>query len=430
MKILLLAAACTPYLGSEAYFGWSAVKALSADHEIHVITDKRFAPDIARAAEAGLIPARVHFSFAGEPKPWHPNRAWARLQSWGEYSRFVREALTVAKELHAREQFDFAQHVTYATWRVASPLWKLGIPFIYGPIGGYEEMPFRIFPVLSFGGGAFEVLRKISNVVSRLSPEVRRSLQKAAHVFAATRETAALVREVRGSDARISRLLPGFYSPEKVTAYTRFGAEKDLSGPLRLFASGNLGPHKGISIALHALAEVKKEGVHFRYHLGAGGPEIPHLKRLVNQLGLTDQVYFGDTVDAESYQRDLGHTHLYLLPSLRESVGLTMMEAMLARCVPIVADCGGPNFIVTDECGFRIRVTTPARMSREIARTILTLHRDREMIRRMGAAASRRIVEHFTESNYQRTINEVYRQLKAAAGGLELSGPSSPAASH
>ncbi len=280
MKVLVSAIACDPYLGSEHYFGWSAIKCLAQDHELRVIVGSRIRSDLARAEAEGLVPSNVRFVYAGQFKEWHPNPLLARLQEWKEYTHFARDLLTVAHGLQRTEKFDVVHHVTFATWRVATPLWQLGIPFIFGPIGGNEKFPFRLFPVLSPAGAAFELLRKTSNVISRFSPGVCRGICGAAHIFAATTETEQLVKAVRGSGDGISRLLPGFYSAAKVAAFSRFVPDKKVDGPLRIFASGNLGGHKGIGLAMEALARVKKHGVKFCYHLGASGPEVPHLRRL------------------------------------------------------------------------------------------------------------------------------------------------------
>ena len=415
MKVLISAIACNPYLGSESHFGSSAIKTLAREHELFVITTSRDRADLERAAAAGLVPANVRYFYAGKVSPWHPNRMRARLQSWGEYIQFTRDSFLVAQALHRQENFDLVHHLTYATWRIASPMWQLGIPFVLGPIGGYEQFPFRIFPTLSAAGAAFELLRKTSNVVSRCSPAVRRSLRAADRVIASTIETEQLVTTLRGSGENISRLSPGFYTAANVAAYARFVPGKKIDGRLRIFASGHLGGHKGIALALAALVRVKQQGVDFCYHLGADGPELSHLKKLTAKLGLTREVMFGrEGMRREDYQQELGDTHIYLLPSLRESVGLTMMEAMLAGAVPVVADCGGPNFIVTNECGYKIPVTTPSRMAVEIADVILALHRDRQLILQKGRLASERIASHFTEENYHQTINAVYA---SAVGG-------------
>jgi glycosyltransferase involved in cell wall biosynthesis len=153
--------------------------------------------------------------------------------------------------------------------------------------------------------------------------------------------------------------------------------------------------------------------VAFQYHLGSGGPEVPHLKKLAVKLGLTNEIKFSGGMSREDYQRELGDTHIFLLPSMRETVGLTMMEAMLAGAVPIVADNGGPRLTVTEECGYKIAVTTPERMAEQIADVILTIDRDRSLITQKGRAASERIATQYAEENYRRSMNAVYEAVTA-----------------
>ena len=411
MKVLISAVSCNPYLGSEYFVGWAAVRALARDHELWVLTGRRSQPDLERAAAEGRVPANVHFVFAGEFQPWHPNRMRARIQSWREYQHFARASLPVARQLHAQVNFDVAHHVTIVTWRVASPLWQLGIPFVFGPIGGAEQFPARFFPMLSPSATAFELARMGSNVISRLAPRVRRCLQKAAHVFAANAETKRLVTTVRGSQNGVSLLSAAFYSDTQAEGFSRFAPGKNLAGPLRLFAAGIIDGRKGVTLALAALARAKAAGVKFHYRIGATGPEIPHLKKQTMQLGLSTEVEFAENLRGEAYQRELGRTHVFLLPSLRESAGLTMMEAMLAGAVPVVADCGGPGFIVTETCGYKIPVLNREQMVAQLADTIIAIDRNRQIILEKGRAASRRIATEFSEENYRAKVNAVYRSV-------------------
>src|SRR5688572_4965785 len=160
MKALVSAIACNPYLGSENFFGWAAVKCLSREHDLWVITSTRNRPDLERAQRENLIPPNVRFAYAGAVEEWHLNALRARIQSWREYINFSKASLTVAQDLHRNERFDVVHHVTFSTWRVPSPMWRLGIPFVLGPIAGNEPFPFRLFGVLSWVGAAFESVRK------------------------------------------------------------------------------------------------------------------------------------------------------------------------------------------------------------------------------------------------------------------------------
>lgn len=411
MKILISAIACNPYLGSESSGGWSAVTVLARDHDLWVLTGRQNQSDLQRAAAEGLVPANVRFFFAGEFRPWHPKGLRGRLQDWREYLYFSRVILPLARQLHATEKFDLVHHVTIATWRVTSPLWRLGIPFVFGPIGGNEQFPPRLFPILSRSAAGFELLRMLSNTASRFSPSVRACMRHASHILAANSETESLVKRLRGSSEGVSRLTQAFYSAERIQAFTRHATLRDPTGPLRLFAGGYLEGRKGVALAIHALARAKAKGVSFRYRVGDHGPELSHLKKLAQQHGLQEEITFGYLPSAEEYRKELGATHVYLLPSLRDSAGATLMEAMLAGCVPVVAGCGGPGHIVTAECGYKIPVSSCERMIDDLANTIVTLDRDRKIILEKGRAASRRIAADFSEEHYRATLNAVYQSV-------------------
>jgi glycosyltransferase involved in cell wall biosynthesis len=290
-------------------------------------------------------------------------------------------------------------------------LWQLGIPLVFGPVGGNESFPLRFLPILSPTAGAFELARKFSNLKSHFSPGVRACIRRAAHVFAANAETEPLMVQLRGTRAGVSRLLAYYHSENTVRIATQGAQEKSFDGPLRLFAGGSLDGRKGVALALHALARAKAEGVRFRYRYGGKGPEFERIQQLTAQLGLRDEVLVGDSLSGEEYARELRESHIYLLPSLRDSAGITLAEAMLAGCVPIVADCGGPGQIVSEECGYKVPVSSPGKLVEEISKIIVQVDRNREVLREKGPKAVKRIVNHFSEENYRRVVNLVYKAV-------------------
>lgn len=414
MKVLLSSVVCSPYLGSENFVGWNAMHTLARDHELWVIANGRARSEIERATAEGLVPKNVHFTYVGRFAEWHTNRMRARFQDWGEYRNFSKVILATAQQLHREAKFDLVHHVTYATWRVGSPLWKLGIPFVFGPVGGNEKFPPRLLPMLSPVAAAFELLRMGSNVASKLSPSVRACIRNAAHVFAANAETAELARQLRRNDVGVSLLSQVFYSQERMQAYTDHSHQRTFDGPLQLFAGGNLEGRKGVALAFHALAKAKASGVLFRYFVGQHGPEFAHLKKLAARLGLENEINFG-FLPAEEYRKELGTSHIYLLPSLRDAAPATLMDAMLAGCVPVVADCGGPAQIVMEECGYKIPISSRNRFTDALADVIRNLDKNREVLRKKGSAATQRIAANFTEENYRRTVNATYRSVLQSA---------------
>ena len=95
---------------------------------------------------------------------------------------------------------------------------------------------------------------------------------------------------------------------------------------------------KGVSLALRALARVAKQGMDFHYTVAGGGPEVKSLKSLCHKLDLDDKVEFHTGYAGNDYVRALHGSDVYLLPSFREGTPVTLLEAYLAGCYPVVAD--------------------------------------------------------------------------------------------
>jgi len=406
MKILILAIACSPRGGSESAVGWRAVREVARHHDVWVLTHVAERENF--EAAAADVPENVHVIFHGEPNNWHPNRLYARLQSWQFYRRWLAGVPALAADLHAKHRFDITHHVTYVTWRLPSPLSDLDIPFVWGPIGGGEVFPVRLLSLLSAPSAAFELGRIVSNFFSSSSSAVKKCARRASHIFASNHETADVLARLRGTSEGISVLSASFFSNEEMIRL----AEKDLRDPavqpLRLFAGGNLEGRKGIGLALRALKLVADQGIDFEYFIGGFGGELAHLKQLAQSLGLADKIIFSDSLNGREYVEKLQSTHVYLLPSLRDNAPRTLMEAMLAGCVPIVLKCGGPAEIVTPGTGLSYAPTSPKKVVREIADGLITLARDASKLKALGLAARERIRHNYGEAYYLRQVEERY----------------------
>jgi len=407
MKILLSAIACNPVTGSDAYFGWSAARALAALGEVHVLTHGFSRAHISPEDESSL--PGVKFHFLGHPiRRLSRNGLLARVQAWrGCRDWQARLVLPFARELHSRERFDLIHHVTISSWRLASPLWKLGIPLVWGPLGGGEEVPPAFRSLLSPGTRVFERFRAFTSLQAKRSHGLRECARGAAISLAANQETLEVFKQIGCS--RVELLASAFFHRDRIERFRRLLASKVWHGPLRIFSGGNLEGRKGVSLSLRALAILKRDGTPFQYQMGGGGAEATFLKSLGRQLGLgPEDVVFGDVLSGSDYDKALSQSHVYLLPSLRENAGLTMMEAMLAGCVPVVMKLGGPGEIVTEYCGFPIKADQPSDAVKQIALTLQRLHEKREICKNLGEAASERICSHYSESAYLANIKRIY----------------------
>ena len=118
-----------------------------------------------------------------------------REWSWGRSTtalwyavlrRWHRRAYRVARRLHEQLGFDLVHQVTFCGYREPGYLWKLDVPFVWGPIGGTQNYPWRFLPPPALAGPSTRVCRSVvNNLQLRLSRRVRRAARKAAVVLAA-----------------------------------------------------------------------------------------------------------------------------------------------------------------------------------------------------------------------------------------------------
>lgn len=408
MRILITAIACHPEWGSEAKFGWDAAQAISDFAECHVVTQPDSRSGIEQHHAGGE--ARLNFHYFGKHHTCHPNRMVARLQTWLTFVRWQEGLLRYVSKLHANHNFDIVHQVTYATWRVPSPLWKLPIPFVWGPLGGGSSTPGRFYPTLSKSSQRFETLRSLSATVSAIRPAFRACVRKATSVVAAEKETASFLQRYRGSND-VQVLCPAFFSQSQVDWFS--GAE-GKSGvpqtPLSLFGGGNLEGRKGVAMALHAVARLKANGILATYTLGGGGPERTHLEQLASKLGISDAVIFSGGFSGDEYRKQLAQTDIYLLPSLRETAGITMMEAMLAGCYSIVLAGTGAGDIVAKTGGAALQAKDPKEAISKISEQLEWCHFHRQDMAQRAQDAAVKIRALYSKDAYQKVIREIYAE--------------------
>ena len=57
------------------------------------------------------------------------------------YRLWHRRAFRHARLLHAERPFSLVHHVSFCGYREPSNCWKLGVPFVWGPVGGTQPFP-------------------------------------------------------------------------------------------------------------------------------------------------------------------------------------------------------------------------------------------------------------------------------------------------
>ena len=162
LKILISCYACSPLRGSEPGMGWSFVLGLSKHNEVHVIVEKeKWKKDINSFLEK-YPNKNLKFYFISKKRARLLRKIWPPSYYWF-YKKWQQKAFLLAKKLDRTENFDVIHQLNMVGYREPGFLWRMKKPFVWGPIGGTENIPWKLFSLFSFYGKLFYGFRNIIN---------------------------------------------------------------------------------------------------------------------------------------------------------------------------------------------------------------------------------------------------------------------------
>jgi glycosyltransferase involved in cell wall biosynthesis len=155
-------------------------------------------------------------------------------------------------------------------------------------------------------------------------------------------------------------------------------SEHDLKKRLNLqdektiLSVGKLAGHKGTDTLIKAVSILHHQfKTNVKCLLIGGGERIFEYKSLAKRLGIQDAVIFMGRVDSETLLEGYALADIFVLPSLHESFGITLVEA--AACgKPIVSTRVGVAFdiIKENDTGFFCNHSDPDDLAKKIIRVI------------------------------------------------------------
>jgi len=325
-----------------------------------------------------------------------------RATYYAGYRRWLRRAGRLAAKMHTERPFALVHHVSFCGFREPSEGWRLGAPFIWGPLGGTPMFPRAFLGQLDATGAAREVVRNFFNRRQLTSNRrVQRAWNAAAAVLAANREVARDLRAAFGEPAAV-QLETGI---EAVRSTPR--PRRDPGQPLKIIWPGRLRSWKALPLLLHAVAKAPNRDA-FTLRVLGEGPCRGRWERLARRLGLGAHV---EWVGWPEYPGQLEHyewADVMAFTSLRDTSGTGLLEA-LAGGAPIVGvDHQGAADVMTDECAIRIPVTTPESTIAAFRAALVRLAGDGELLHQLSQGAMERAREFSWARQWEQT-REIYR---------------------
>jgi glycosyltransferase involved in cell wall biosynthesis len=407
LRVLLSAFECAPGIGSEPEVGWRwATEIGRLGHTVVVLTWTRDRALLEEARAARMIPTSVRFE--------HVMPAWLEaLRQRGLPLQLVHLSWQLAAYRHARrlvrtERFDLVHHITYCGIRQPSFMGRLPLPFVLGPVGGGERAPFALRRGMGVRGWLLDLLRDGLNLIARVDPITRGALGAARLIYVTSPDTLRLVPDDLQAKVRV-RLQIGITEQASIAAAP---ADPRSTDELRLLYVGRCLAWKGMHLGLEALAQLRGRGRPARLTIAGSGPAEHRWRAIAHRLNLDDAVEWLSWVAHERMPEVYRAHDLLLFPSLHDSGGQVVLEA-LAHGLPVVCfDLGGPGSIVDASCGRAVTTTGRSRSEalEGLTEALQELADAPQLRQRLGQDARTRVRQY----EWRRQIADVYEEIEAA----------------
>ncbi|MEZ6116171.1 MAG: glycosyltransferase [Pirellulaceae bacterium] len=401
-RVLQISYACHPGMNSEPGVGWNRAVQSAKYCDTWVICELQYSSDIERYLSQHGPVAGLHFFYVRTLR-----LEWLLMQVPGcfylSYHFWHLRAQRIAKRLHQQHQFDLVHQVGYCGYREPGYGWKLKIPFIWGPVGGTQNLPVRFTFCLGGWKGIGEWCRSLINSLQmRTSRRVFHALRVAKVVIAANSTNQADLSRMAGRP--VEQFFEAGCSPEDGVP------ERSDRSTLRLLWSGQLEAWKAFPLLLRSLAR-QKGSLPFELTVIGQGSQQARWQSMSNQLGLAQHIRWLGALQPAEARLHFASAHALVFTSLRDTTGSALFQALEVGLPIVCLDHQGAKDIVTSACGIKVPVESPQQVVQDLASALHDLyHLSNEDYDAMTGNALRRARELSWERLGER-INHIYDRV-------------------
>ena len=380
-KVLISAFACNPERGSEPGVGHFFVRELARYCDLTVITEElQNRPAIERLQSVDELYRSISFHFIPWPLVDAQGRRIDDLRPLAYYRQlriWEQRAYALAADLARTQIFDLTHHLTMQGYREPGYLWRLPIPFIWGPAGGHAPMPWRYFGLLGWRGCIQHGFRNIANALqARFHMRVRHAAKAARAVVVNTTAERDAFRRLYAVEPLV---IPEFGAESVPPAPRR----RPPGQPLKIVWSGVHIPRKALPILLHS-ASLLGADTPYEIHILGNGVETPRWQALAERLGINARCRWHGRLPRHEALRVMSRCDVFALTSLVDGTSCVLNEAISLGLPAVCHNCCGFADLVDEHCGILVPLSTPSGSSRLFADAIRRLANDADLYNRLS----------------------------------------------
>jgi glycosyltransferase involved in cell wall biosynthesis len=369
LNVLVGAFAFAPGHGSEAGVGWNIATRLAKHHNVTVL----YGDDVAVRDPQNCVESRLNeHPVEGLQAVYVPCRGswWARFLKWlyettgftpfwfVYYYRFCREwqwsAYKKGLALHSETPFDLAHQLTYITYREPGFLWKLPIPFFWGPINGADNIPWAYFGILTPEDRATYLARNLVNLYQRCGRgRIGKVAKHAAKIWVVTDADKQMVSGKWGLNADQQPEVGIITSIEIPNVRSYNGAR-----PLSLVWSGRMEGRKALPLLINALSMLTNRD-RIRLTVLGDGPEWERSKQAAVSVGINHLIDWKGRLPLHEARKVMDEADVFVLTSIKEASATVCMEALVGGLPVVCHDACGMANVIDGSCGIKVPMKDP-----------------------------------------------------------------------
>jgi len=402
LKVLIIAHEFSPIKGSESAVGWNLVTRISGYHDVTVLyaSGSQFRHtsyvDVINNyfLTAAPIPGLTCINIDRPPIAKFISRInypFRKLSTIGlpvlyymGYKYWQRSVLKKGRQLHQENKFDIVHQLTQITFREPGYMWKLGIPFVWGPTGGTTTFPNKFRKELSMQSKILISIRSFSNYFQfKFSSRIAKANKKAAVIYTFSKKDAERLQKKATGQVKIMLDVGTYNRPDIAST-----AVKDPS-VLKGIWCGRISDFKAPAILLRALAlsQLTKEKIRFTI-IGSGALEQPMLN-LAAELGLNNIEWVREVKHARVFEL-MNEADFFVHTSIQEATSSVITEALTMGLPVICHDAFGMSIAVTGNCGIKIPFISPEESVKGFHDAMEKLVKDKALLETLKEGAYKR----------------------------------------
>ena len=362
MKILINCCACSPFKGSEPGMGWNFLKEISKEHDVTAIVTLNFKDDIEKYLKESREDINIKFYYVKEVKHNIIYKIYPPEFYW-MYKKWQKDTYKLALELCKKEKFDIIHQLNMVGYREPGYLWKIkDIPFVWGPIGGFNITPWQMLLQMGLYGTLFYGCRNIINLWQMYTmSRVKKAMKRANAIIAATQDCKDRIKSLYKKD---STIIPEVGTVEH--DYNEIPKRND-NEPLKICWSGQHTPGKSLNLLIEALSINKN--LNIELHIIGNGRETKKWQVLAKKLGLKNLIWYSWVQRSQALEI-MKRSHLFVITSMSDLTSTVLLEA-LSYGLPVIAmdHCGFSN-VINGKCGIKIPIKNKKQVVEDLQKAI------------------------------------------------------------